>query len=147
VPAPRAGAGTERAPRARRAESSFRFPSTARPCYIREQTLTEPEGTTPLRTTTANGTSQSEITILARVLGNEEGQLPPDVARYILTLDFSERDKARMHDLAVRNQDGALAPAEKEEMFAYTKAGSLLGILQSKARRVLGVKPKERTRS
>jgi hypothetical protein len=100
-----------------------------------------------MHTTTANGTGQSEITILARVLGNEEGQLPPAMARYILTLGFSERDKARMHDLAVRNQDGALAPAEKEELVAYAKAGSLLGILQSKARRALRIKPKKRTRS
>ena len=32
-------------------------------------------------------------------------------------------------------------------MFAYAKAGILLDILQSKARRVLGVKPKKRTAS
>ncbi len=88
-------------------------------------------------TVTAGGTSQSEITILARVLGNEKGELPSQVARYILSLGFSERDKARMHDLAVRNQEDALTAVEREELFAYAKAGSLLGILQSKARRVL----------
>jgi hypothetical protein len=60
---------------------------------------------------------------------------------------FGERDKARMHDLAVRNQEDALTPAEKEEMFAYAKAGTLLGILQSRARRVLGIKPTKRTAS
>ena len=43
-----------------------------------------------------------------------------------LTLGFGERDKARMHDLAVRNQEDALSPVEKEELFAYAKAGSLL---------------------
>jgi hypothetical protein len=100
-----------------------------------------------MHTTTANGASPSEISILARVLGNEKGQLPPDVARYILTLGFGEPDKARMHDLAVRNQEGALAPAEKEELFAYAKAGTLLSILKSKARRALAVKPKKRTTS
>ena len=98
-------------------------------------------------TTTANGASQSEIAILARVLGNGRGQLPPDVARYVLNLSFSDDDKARMHDLAVRNQQDALSPAEKEELFAYAKAGSLLSLLKSKARRVLGVKPKKRTTS
>ncbi|HKI35821.1 MAG TPA: hypothetical protein VKA46_28455 [Gemmataceae bacterium] len=98
-----------------------------------------------MHTTTTNGASQSEITILARVLGNDQGQLPPDIARYVLNLGFSNDDKARMHDLAVRNQEDALSPAEKEELFAYAKAGSLLGILKSKARRVLGVKPKTRT--
>ena len=90
-----------------------------------------------MHTTTADGASQSEIAILARVLGNDQGQLPPDMARYILTLGFGACDKTRMHDLAVRNQEDALSPAEKEELFAYAKAGSLLGILQSKARRAL----------
>jgi hypothetical protein len=37
----------------------------------------------------------------------------------------------------VRNQDDALSPAEKEELFAYAKAGTLLSILKSRARRVL----------
>jgi hypothetical protein len=91
--------------------------------------------------------SENEVTILARILGNERGQLPIQLARYILDLGFSERDKARMHDLAVRNQDDALTPAEKEELFAFGKAGDLLAILKSKARRTLGIKPKKRITS
>lgn len=98
-------------------------------------------------TTTANNGNHSEISILARILGNEEGELPPSMARYILTLGFSECDKDRMHDLAVRNQEDALTPAEKEELLAYAKAGTLLSLLKSKARRVLGVKAKKRTTS
>ena len=50
-----------------------------------------------------------------------------------------------MHDLAVRNQDDALTPAEKEEMFAFGKATTLLSILKSKARRTLGIKLETRT--
>jgi hypothetical protein len=91
--------------------------------------------------------SPSEVTILARVLGNEDGQLPPALARYFLTLGFNEREKVRMHDLAVRNQDGALSAAEKEELLAYAKAGSLLSILKSRARRALNVKRGKRTSS
>jgi hypothetical protein len=90
---------------------------------------------------------ETEVTILARILGNENGQLPEDLARYILTLGFSERDKARMHDLVVRNQEDALTPAEKEEMHAFGKAGDLLAILKAKARRTLGIKLKTRTDS
>ena len=90
---------------------------------------------------------ENEVTILARILGNERGQLPIQLARYILDLGFSERDKARMHDLAVRNQDDALTPAEKEELVGFGKAGDLLAILKSKARRTLGVKPKKRITS
>ena len=97
--------------------------------------------------TTTNDANQSEIAIIARILGNDQGELPPDIARYILALEFGERDQARMHDLAVRNQEDALSPAEREELIAYAKAGSLLGILQSRARRVLGVTPKKRSAS
>ena len=96
-----------------------------------------------MQKTIYNG-SQSEIDILARVLANDQGELPADIARYILTLGFSEKDKARSHDLAVRNQDDALSRAEKEELFAYAKADALLAILLAKARRVLGVKRKKR---
>jgi hypothetical protein len=94
-----------------------------------------------MQATTNGARPTSEVTILTRVLGNGDDKLPPAVARYILTLTPSERDKARMHELAVRNQRDALSPAEKEELFAYAKAGTLLSILKSKARRSLGVKP------
>ena len=88
--------------------------------------------------------SQSEVAILARILGNGDGKLPLPLARYILTLGFSDQDKSRMHDLAVRNQQDALAPGEKEEMLAYCKAGTLLSILKSRARRTLKTKPRKR---
>ena len=90
-----------------------------------------------MATITTNDAGQSEVAILARVLGSGQGQLPADMARYILTLGFSDDDKARMHDLAVRNQNDDLSAAEKEELFAYGKAGTLLSILKSKARRTL----------
>src|SRR5438477_11462126 len=97
--------------------------------------------------TSTTHASENEVTILARILGNESGQLPKNLARYILDLHVSERDKARMHDLAVRNQNDELTPAEKEEMHAFGKATTLLSILKSKARRTLGIKLKSRTDS
>jgi hypothetical protein len=90
---------------------------------------------------------ENEVTILARILDNEDGELPEDVARYILDLRLSERDKARMRDLAVRNQDDALTPAEKEEMYAWGKATTLVSILKSKARQTLGIRLETRTDS
>jgi hypothetical protein len=89
--------------------------------------------------------SDNEVTILARFLTNGDRPLPKTLARYILGLTISERDKARMHDLAVRNQNDELTPAEKREMHDFGKAGDVLAILKSKARRTLGVKPKKRT--
>jgi hypothetical protein len=97
-----------------------------------------------MQPTNTNYSAQSEISILARLLGNEYGRLPPVMARYLITLRFSDRDKARMHELAVRNQDDRLSVAEREELFAYAKAGTLLSILKSKARRTLKARPKKR---
>jgi hypothetical protein len=96
---------------------------------------------------TAAHTGDNEVTILARVFDDERGLLPRDLARSLLKADFNDQDKARMHDLAVRNQDDALSPSEKEELFAFAKAGTLLSILQSKARRTLKIKPVKRTPS
>ncbi len=90
--------------------------------------------------TTRTHARESEVTILARVLGKDRGMLSEQMARHILELSFSDRDKARMHDLVVRNQDDALSPTEKQELFAFGKAGDLLAILKSKARRTLQVK-------
>jgi hypothetical protein len=89
----------------------------------------------------------SEAGILARVMSDGLEQVPPDIVRYILELGFPDADKSRMHDLAVRNQSDGLSPAEREEMLAYAKAGTVLSILKVKARRVLGIKHKKRTRS
>lgn len=40
------------------------------------------------------------------------------MARHLPNLGFSNKQKARMHDLAVRNQEDALSVREKEELFA-----------------------------
>jgi hypothetical protein len=61
----------------------------------------------------------------------------------LLDRRLRDRDGARMHDLAVRNQEGALSPTEKQELFAFVHAGDLLDILKSKARRTLNIKPKK----
>ena len=73
------------------------------------------------------------------------GRRAAGIAVIDVDLSISERDKARMHELAVRNQDDDLTPAEKEEMRAFGRASTLLSILKSKARRTLGVKLKTRT--
>ena len=97
--------------------------------------------------TTTGHAGKSEVTMLARILGNGDGQIPREVARYILSQGFSDRDKARTHELAVRNQEDALTPAEKEELPAFAKAGTLLSILKSKARRSLGIEAQRHTPS
>jgi hypothetical protein len=98
--------------------------------------------------TTIHNSDASEAGILARLLSEGSGQkLPRGLARYILELGFSHEDKQRMHDLAIRNQIDSLSPEEREELLAYAKAGTVLSILKAKARGVIGLKPKKRTRS
>jgi hypothetical protein len=93
--------------------------------------------------TAVNRASPSDVEILARLLGNGNGRMPRPIARYVLHLEFTSEEKARMHDLAVRNQADALSPQEKEEMFAYARAGTILSILCSRARQALKAQSKK----
>jgi hypothetical protein len=79
----------------------------------------------------------SEIAIFARLIKVDEGDLSRELARYILTLGFDDVDQARMRELAERNQEGALAFDEQQELQNYVKAGHWLALLHSKARRSL----------
>lgn len=92
--------------------------------------------------TAASNDGETEVAILGRLLIREDAELPAVLARYILGLTLSDRDKSRMHDLAVRSQDDALTPAERDEMLAFGKAATLLSILKSRARRTLGTELK-----
>lgn len=85
----------------------------------------------------------SEIAIFGRIIRADDGDLSRDLARYILTLGFPVRDQERMSELATRNQECALPAAEQEELQNYVKAGHLLALLHSKARKAL----KRKTRS
>jgi hypothetical protein len=79
----------------------------------------------------------SEAAILSRLLEAAKRRLSPAAARYLLSLGFNEDEKARMHDLAVRNQDGGLTASEQEELHNYLRIGDLLALLHSTARRAL----------
>jgi hypothetical protein len=79
----------------------------------------------------------SEVAIFGRLIRADDGDLAHELARYLLTLGFSDEDQARMHELAERNQEGALAADEREELQSYVKAGHLLALLHSKARKSL----------
>ncbi len=85
----------------------------------------------------ARADTTSEIAIFARLLKADEGNMRRDLARYILTLGFDEDDQSRMRDLAERNQEGTLSDKEETELRHYVKAGHLLALLHSKARRSL----------
>jgi hypothetical protein len=87
------------------------------------------------RTTSTGPTS--DVAIFGRLLTNHHGKMSPTLARYVLTLGFSDQDQARMTELATKNQHGGLAEDEHEELMGYVKAGHLLALLHSKARQAL----------
>jgi hypothetical protein len=60
-----------------------------------------------------------------------------DVAEYLLSIDFEASDIERMNLLAEQAREGNLTSAEATELDSYLHLGSLLSIMQSKARRLL----------
>jgi hypothetical protein len=79
----------------------------------------------------------SEIAIFVRLIKADKTDLSRELARYILTLGFDEEDQNRMSELAQKNQEGSLASDEKVELENFVKAGHLLALLHSKARKIL----------
>ena len=83
-----------------------------------------------------------EVASVTRLLLNGQDGLTPEQARYFLGLGFREEDKERMHELAQKNQASRISPQELLELDNYVKAGDLLAVLQSKARKFLKSRPK-----
>lgn len=87
-----------------------------------------------MRTTTLP--PDMEAAIWERVIP-PDGTLDRSVARAVLKLGFSTADRERMHQLALRAQEGRLSPSEEGEIEGYERVGTLLSILKSKARKLL----------
>jgi hypothetical protein len=79
----------------------------------------------------------SEVAILSRVLEPDRPTLSPAAARALLALDFSPADKDRMRQLSAKARQGTLTADEQAEINNYERAGHVLNLLQSKARRSL----------
>jgi hypothetical protein len=75
--------------------------------------------------------------IVARVVQAKKGDLPVSTANGFLKLGFAEVDRARAHELVVKNQDGKLTDSEQRELDSYCRIGQLLDLLAAKARRSL----------
>jgi hypothetical protein len=87
--------------------------------------------------TTQNRTDTSDVAVFSRLLTNGTRPMSPQLARYLLGLGFGEADQARMQELADKNQAGSITPQERDELFSYVKAGHLLAVLHSRARKAL----------
>lgn len=75
----------------------------------------------------------NEAVIWSRLMQPDQADMPVEVARFFLQLSFNPQDLACMHDLAVRNQDGALTTEEHEELRSYRHVGLQLDVLRAKA--------------
>jgi hypothetical protein len=78
------------------------------------------------------------LSALERVIEPEAGTLPPDAARYLLSLRFSAADHARCETLSAKARSGEMTPEESAELDDLLTANDVLMILKSKARRSLG---------
>jgi hypothetical protein len=76
----------------------------------------------------------TEADILAGVLDANQGDLPPEVARSLLRWKFSRTATSRINRLSRANQRGVATAAEREELERYLRVGSLLNLVQAKAR-------------
>jgi hypothetical protein len=55
----------------------------------------------------------------------------------LLDLGFSEEDRKKMHELAVKNQQGRLSQNEELELDSYVRIGRFLDLLSAKAAKLL----------
>jgi hypothetical protein len=78
--------------------------------------------------------AETETAILSRIIEPQQGVLPPELAEFLLKLDFPEADHERMAELSAKASDGTLNPEERQELEGYTNVGHFLALLQSKAR-------------
>jgi hypothetical protein len=81
--------------------------------------------------------ADNELAIFNRLIEPGDPALSPPVAHYILALDFLLQERVRMHELAVKAQDGTLSAEEAVQMDSYERVGHLLSIWKSKARKAL----------
>lgn len=86
-------------------------------------------------------TPNSEAAIWTRLLKPERNDISEEAARSILRIGFTEEDKARMHQLAQKAQEGGLTESEQLEIDDYGRVGRLLDLMHSKARLSLNRSP------
>jgi len=81
--------------------------------------------------------AKTESAILARIIQSEERELTPEIARYLLSMKLTESDEDRVNELSEKARAGELTPEETHELEGYIHIGFLLGVMQSKARRII----------
>lgn len=81
---------------------------------------------------------KSDADVLAVVMAGGAPTLSPELARWVLSLSFSDAQKARVLELVDRGNRETLTPDENQELHRYLRVGNLLNVLGAKSRLVLG---------
>ena len=79
----------------------------------------------------------AEVRILDELLDPLRACLSADVAKRLLQLRATPEAQAKLDLFAGKNSEGTLTPDEHVEYDALVRAGSLIAVLQSKARSVV----------
>lgn len=82
-------------------------------------------------------TPNTEAAILARIIQSEDREITSEVASYLLSMKLPSIDEKRVNDLSAKARSGSLTEAETQELDSYLHVGMLLGVMQSRARRLL----------
>ena len=82
-------------------------------------------------------TIQSDIEILDRLFKESKLPLSAEAAQVFLAVKFSKADRDKMQRLAAKAREGTLTKLERRLAENYERAGHLLAMLKSKARKAL----------
>lgn len=69
-----------------------------------------------------------EPAIWARLIQAPRAPIAPEAAHYLLSIDFSEADHARMRELMDKSNEGALRLEEHAELDGYVKIANVLSV-------------------
>ena len=76
----------------------------------------------------------TEVDILSQVVQPSDGNIPPEIASFLLGLKFDDNTIQHMSDLALRHNQGELTTSEIQEMERYRRVGNFLNLLHAKAK-------------
>lgn len=79
-------------------------------------------------------TPTTETEILEQVLEPNATGMSSEAAKALLGFRFNESTIARINELAEKNRQGTLTPAERILLERYRRVGNFLNLIQAKAR-------------
>ena len=81
--------------------------------------------------------SDVDYDIWEELAASLEESMSATIAKFLLTLRFTERQKNRMLELAEKNNRGELTSADRVQLESFLRVGNSLDLLHAKARLTL----------